>query len=478
MRALGRYRPIGLLGEGGMASVYLAVQDTGRGTQRLAVVKVVKSTLSGDEQYREMFAQESGLAMRLAHPNVVHGYEVGEHDGCPYLAMEYLDGQSLLGLLRRVGRKSLPLDVHVQILVEVLKALDYAHQLKDYDGTPLNLVHRDVTPGNVFVTYEGNVKLVDFGIAKSSLAEIRTETGVLKGKVAYMAPEQATAGEVGPFSDVFAVGIMLWEALAGRTLGRKGDDANALLFRRIDKGDPSIREAAPDAPEGLAAVCDRATQRSIGLRYAQAADMQQDLEEWLRGRDAGGTSHQRDLGRLVSEAFTKERATLASRIDDAMTRRRHTDSVSLVVPSLKLSGEQSIEPSAPSLARTVDPSMPPPKDSTPNRKRSITAFMIGLATVAIVAGSGFAVQRMRATEPPPMPAEPLASDAGNVTVVAETIPSASATVPTSPTPSESAKLGPAPPRHFPPVRPSPPPAGEPPTKPARVPKPIDKEDPY
>ena len=464
-----------------MASVYLAVQDTGSGTQRLAVVKVVKTSLAGDDQYREMFAQEAGLAMRLAHPNVIHGYEVGEHEGSQFLAMEYLDGQSLLTVLRRIGRKALPLDVHVQILVEVLKALDYAHQLKNYDGSPLDLVHRDVTPGNVFVTYEGNVKLVDFGIAKSSLVEIRTETGVLKGKVAYMAPEQATAGEVGPFSDVFAVGIMLWEALAGRTLGRKGDDANALLFRRIEKGDPSIREAAPDAPEGLIAICERATQRSVGLRYAQAADMQQDLEEWLRGRDVGGTSLQRELGRLVSESFTTERATLANRIDEAMTRG-HTDSVSIVVPSLKLSGETPIETSAPSLARTVDPSMAPPTDSAAKPRRSVTAIMIGVATVAIVAASGFAVQRMRATAGPPTPPEPPALDAGRPNepsnLAADTIPSASTKVPTPPAPSESAKLEPHPPPHFPPPRPVPPPAGEPSTKPARVPKPIDKEDPY
>ncbi len=476
MRDIGRYQPVGLLAEGGMASVYLAVQKGGAGTQRLAVVKVVKRALAGDSDYQTMFAEETELAMRLAHPNVIHAYEVGDHDGSRYLAMEYLDGQSLLSCFRRAGRRAMAVELHVYVLVELLKALDYAHNLKDYSGVSLDLVHRDVTPGNVFLTYEGNVKLVDFGIAKTTRALLKTEAGVIKGKVTYMAPEQATMGVIGPRTDIFSVGVMLWEALAGRTLVGKHDDPNAILFRRVERGDPKIRDVVPDAPSVLADICDRAMARKADDRFASAAEMQEALETWLRSSESS-TTLQRKVARFVSETFAEERATLGKRIDEAMSR---TDEGTSSIIALK--DPLVLETSSPTLARTVDPSLPPPGRSNEKTRPLGLWLSIGvgatvLAAAAVVAGSNRAGKPIDAPTPPP-----------STTTLSVTTPPVSgpsegtgaAPHPQGAAPSVSAPKAPAVPHHGaaaapPAAPPAPPPVSAKSGRPAR---PIDKEDPY
>lgn len=477
MRSVGRYQPVGLLAEGGMASVYLAVQKGGAGTQRLSVVKVVRKSLSGDDQYVAMFAEEAELAMRLSHPNVIHAYEVGDHEGARYLAMEYLDGQSLLSCFRRKSRKAMPLELHVHVLVEVLKALDYAHGLKDYNGQPLELVHRDVTPGNVFVTYEGSVKLMDFGIAKTARALNKTEAGVIKGKVTYMAPEQATMTAIGPRTDVFSVGVMLWETLAGRTLVGKQDDPNAVLFRRIERGDPRIREVASDAPEALAEICDRAMARKPEDRYASAAEMQDALEGWLRTR--GTSTLQRSLGRFVAEAFAEDRAALAKRIDEAMSRKdEETSSV------VQLKEPVVVEASVPTLARTVDPSMPPPA----RKSRPLGMIGIGISVVLVISGIAVGVRSKSVGHLAMTPA--LDASAQAIPSLAALEPSsapvassvASPLSPLSPLASAVSSTQPAalPVKGHPlhggaPVVPV---AASASAKPARPIRPIDKEDPY
>ena len=190
---IGRYRSIAALGQGGMSEVFLTVSEGPFNFNKLLVVKQLKSDLAEDEQFRQMFLDEARLAARLNHPNVVQTYEVGAEDKRHFIAMEYIDGQALQAVLRRISRKTFPLGAHVTILTHVLSALAYVHDLRDFDGTPLAMVHRDVSPQNVIVTYEGQVKLVDFGVAKSSIAVAQTQAGILKGKAAYMAPEQVRA---------------------------------------------------------------------------------------------------------------------------------------------------------------------------------------------------------------------------------------------------------------------------------------------
>ncbi|MDB4940788.1 MAG: serine/threonine protein kinase, partial [Labilithrix sp.] len=218
--AFGKYQLFASLGRGGMADVFLAVARGQMGFNKLAVVKRLRQALAEEAAFRTMFLDEARLAARLSHPNIVHTYEVGEQDGVYFIAMEYLEGQSLNKVMKEALRRKdgLEPEVSARIIADALGGLGYAHGLADYDGRPLGIIHRDVSPHNIFVTYDGHTKLVDFGIAKAALSSTETEVGVLKGKVAYMSPEQAMGGRIDQRADIFAMGIVLWELLARQRL--------------------------------------------------------------------------------------------------------------------------------------------------------------------------------------------------------------------------------------------------------------------
>src|SRR6185437_8026107 len=233
---LGKYRLIAELGHGGMAEVYLAVVRGPAGFNKLVVIKQIRPQLAEDPEFLAMFLDEARLAARLSHPNVVQTNEVGQEGSRYFIAMEYLEGQPLNRVLHRVQKTGgIPLALHVKILSDVLGGLHHAHELADFDGTPLEVVHRDVTPHNVFITYDGQVKVVDFGIAKALNSSAETRTGVLKGKVAYMAPEQARGERCDRRADVFSVGVMLWEAATGRRLWKGVPDIT--ILQRLLAGD-------------------------------------------------------------------------------------------------------------------------------------------------------------------------------------------------------------------------------------------------
>ena len=219
MSTFGRYRLIAELGRGGMATVFLAVTEGAMGINfnKLVVLKRLREHVADDPEFVTMLMDEARIAARLNHPNVVQTLEVDKAEGEPFLAMEYLDGQPLHRILSR-DRATFPLAMFLAVLADVLSGLHHAHELADFDGTPLNIVHRDVTPHNVFVTYNGQVKVVDFGIAKAEGRASETKHGVVKGKVSYMAPEQARSGMLDRRTDVFAVGVMLFEACTRRRM--------------------------------------------------------------------------------------------------------------------------------------------------------------------------------------------------------------------------------------------------------------------
>ena len=277
---IGKYRIVALLGQGGMASVFLSVVPGPAGVNKLLVVKVLREELMADEDFLAMFLNEARLAARLNHANVVQTYEVGLEDGVHFLAMDFLDGQPLHAVLRKASRAGVPLDVHVRILADALAGLHYAHTLRDFDGTPLHVVHRDVSPQNVFVTYDGQVKVVDFGIAKAAGAATNTRSGTFKGKLSYVAPEQAGGDDVDPRADIFSVGVMLWEAIAQRRFAQ-GDTQTQVLTRRLSGKEPRIREVVPDVDPELADICDCAMAHLTQDRYASAQEMRDALEVYL-----------------------------------------------------------------------------------------------------------------------------------------------------------------------------------------------------
>jgi serine/threonine-protein kinase len=315
--ALGKYRLIAELGHGGMAQVFLALARGPAGFNKLAVIKQIREQLADDPEFLTMFLDEARLAARLNHPNVVQTNEVGEDGKRYFICMEYLEGQPLNRIIQRVGRENgIPLGVHLRILCEALAGLHHAHELTDYDGTPLQIVHRDVTPHNVFVTYAGQVKIVDFGIAKALSQSAETKAGVLKGKVAYMAPEQARGDKVDRRADLFSVGVMMWEALAGRRMFKGLTDV--VIIQKIVNGQlqsPKSANAAVD--EKLDAICMKALAHNRDERYATAAEFQQAIEEALEAM--GDRSTLREAGKLIQQHFEPERARIKALVEAATT---------------------------------------------------------------------------------------------------------------------------------------------------------------
>ncbi len=314
---VGRHRFIAQLGGGGMADVYLAVASGLVGFTKLAVVKVLRSELAHDPEYVTMFLNEARLAARLNHANVVQTNEVGEDRTSFYLVMEYLDGQALHRLMRGVREwplsRSLP--PLLEVLAGMLAGLHYAHELRDFDGVRLNLVHRDVSPHNVFITYDGQVKLVDFGIAKVAGAALQTRSGVIKGKIAYMAPEQARGEAIDRRADVFSAGIILWEMLARARMWHGLADL-AIYQRLLTDQLPSLRQVAPEAPAGLVEVCERATALEPTERFSTALEMRTALEPFLTRRGGGESAN---LGALLTDLFGGEREALQRRIETAIS---------------------------------------------------------------------------------------------------------------------------------------------------------------
>ncbi|HRI72203.1 MAG TPA: serine/threonine-protein kinase [Polyangium sp.] len=305
---LGKYRLIAELGHGGMAEVYLAVVQGPAGFNKLVVIKQIRPQLATDPEFLSMFLDEARLAARLSHPNVVQTNEVGQEGDRYFIAMEYLEGQPLNRVLHRIGRDGgLTLSMHLRIIIDMLVGLHHAHELTDFDGTPLNVVHRDVTPHNVFVTYDGQVKVVDFGIAKAMNSSAETRLGVVKGKVAYMAPEQARGERVDRRADIFSAGVMLWEAATGRRLW-KGIPDLTVLHRLINGDIPSPRDIDPEVPEALEKIVMKALALRREDRYSTTVELATALEEMLDSTN--DKTSLREVGKLVARHFEENRAKI------------------------------------------------------------------------------------------------------------------------------------------------------------------------
>jgi serine/threonine protein kinase len=320
-----KYRLIARLGSGGMAEVFLALSGARRkGLSKLVVLKVLRPDLAPDERadFARMFYDEGRLAMLLNHPNIVQAHEVGSEDAISFIAMEYLEGQPLSAIQDRAW-KSAPsvapatqpsLEMQLHLMCQVLDGLEYAHTLTDYAGQRLDIVHRDVSPQNVFVTYSGHTKLMDFGIAKTLESNSKTAAGVVKGKVRYMAPEQVRCGRVDHRADLFSVGVMLWEAIARRSM--HGTASLYEVVGRLVNGDlPPIGTVVPDVDRHLEQVVTQALSLDPDRRYENAGVLREELLVFLDGRRKVSS---RELGERVSRLFEPEREALSKVIWHAM----------------------------------------------------------------------------------------------------------------------------------------------------------------
>ncbi|HVE81345.1 MAG TPA: serine/threonine-protein kinase [Myxococcales bacterium] len=314
---VGRYYLLTKLAVGGMAEIWLARQEGLKGFEKLVVIKRIADRLSGDPEFVEMFLDEARIAAQLNHPNIVQLYDLGESEGAYYIAMEYLPGENLAAVVRAglKANRPLPLSYAVRIVASAAEGLGHAHTQVGTDGKPMDVVHRDVSPQNIIVTYGGLVKVVDFGIAKAANRGSGTGKGQLKGKMSYLSPEQARGQAVDARSDVFALGIILYELVTRSRLFQFDEPLAAIRAITAETPVPPARSRSQEVPPELDQVLTRALAKNPSSRYPTARNFQVALEAWLRKTDdAPGTA---ELAAYVSALFKEQMADRARLVESA-----------------------------------------------------------------------------------------------------------------------------------------------------------------
>ena len=404
---LDRYELIGEIAQGGMATVFLARVAGAGGFQRFFAIKRLHPNLAGEAEFVQMFLDEARLAASIHHPHVVPILEVGTSPAGYYVVMEYIEGDTLARLAARAAdhERLLPAPVALRVVLDALSGLHAAHELTDDEGRSVGLVHRDVSPQNILVGVDGASRLTDFGVARATSRLANTQSGTLKGKLAYMPPEQTQGSEVDRRADVFAMGVVLWEVLAGERLFKGASEAETLknlLFKPI----PTLASLAPALPAKLSDVVRRALERDVDQRYASAADFSDALE----GAGLAPASPrevaayvQSVLGEEVQQQRSKVRAWLAQSEPSQAPLTSRAGVLSLEVDSGRHSASGT---SVGTMAKATPVEVSAPREPP----RSSARLIAPLAIAALVASAiaGWALTR----PPAPAPAgAPLTSSA-------------------------------------------------------------------
>ncbi|MBK8212243.1 MAG: protein kinase [Myxococcales bacterium] len=419
---IGKYDVVARLAQGGMGNVYLARTQGVAGFEKLVVVKTLRADFADDPKFCEMFLDEARLAAKLNHRNIVQTNDAGVDGGTYYMVMDFLDGRSLWRIQRHFAKEGahLPLSTSVRIIADMLAGLHHAHELTDAEGKNVGVVHRDVCPANVFVTVDGQVKVVDFGVAKAKTHAHETQAGTIKGRVAYMSPEHVQAGPIDRRADVFSAGILLWEAIT-RNRFWEGLNETQILGRLVRGQLPTLDHEGADPK--LQAACVRALSPSPDDRFPTAHAMRLALEEWLeRNEPRNGLA---DLGATLLELTAEERAKIARLLEAAPdadrtaplpaldpTRIAGTSDSGASAPR-GTSERSATAPLTPLATTTPIASLPPP--SAPSRP--LPRVLAGAVLVALVAAAAtfFATRprapieppRANASEAPPPPKGPV-----------------------------------------------------------------------
>ena len=424
---LGRYELVARLAAGGMGEIFLARLEAAAGFEKLFVIKRVLPHLADEARFRGMLIAEARLASKMTHANICQVYELGETDGQLYIVMEYLEGVTLLPLLRKASRdgSKLELGFVAGVIQQVTDALHYAHELRDRDGSSLGIVHRDVTPTNLMLTDAGVVKVLDFGIAKVKDASAHTQTGTVKGKYAYMAPEQLRGAVIDRRADVFALGVVVYEMLALRRLFQRKTDY--LTFRAVmEQPIIDIRRYRPDCPDALVAALGRALDRDPAIRFdttrqfgtaildaiAQAGRpwTQGEIGDFVRGNFADDiAARSAQIAEAVQTGAARQVIPLIANADDESTdiddEGQEFPAVSSEVSETPVDVRHLREPSSERAA--VDEPAELPGAPTPpapvivvSHKRSLVWPLVAFAMVAVAGGALFLVWQRIENQPP------------------------------------------------------------------------------
>jgi serine/threonine-protein kinase len=305
---IGRYQVVDRIATGGMAELFKATLTGDQGFAKPVAIKKILPHLAQDRSFVEMFYDEARITAQLDHRNIVQVYELGTDSDTPYIAMQLVDGVDVLALLRECARAQIRLSPELAALIarDVLEALDYAYHAHGADGRQLRIIHRDISPGNVLLSWRGDVKLTDFGIARASERRHKTEAGTLKGKYGYMSPEQVSGGEMDARSDIFSVGILLAEMVMARRLFTSSNDLDILLMVRDARLD-RLHKYADEFPVELRVLIVRALQRRPEDRWQSAGEFRDALDEWIRRTSRVGS---RDLAALIGAVINAPTADL------------------------------------------------------------------------------------------------------------------------------------------------------------------------
>lgn len=341
---LGKYQLLRRIATGGMAEIFLARAQAMHGFEKQVVLKRILPQHASSDDFIRMFLAEARLAATLHHPNIVQVYDIGEEAGAYFFTMEYIQGEDLRRLVRAARRKQTPIPLaHIlHIIMGMAGGLHHAHEKIGTDGLPLGIVHRDVSPSNVLVTYEGDVKVVDFGIAKAAAAQNSTIAGTLKGKIPYMSPEQCRGEAVDRRSDIFSIGTLLWELTTGKRLFA-GENEFAIL-NRVAKADvPPPSSVRPEYPPELEAIVMRALSVDPENRYPSAIDLQIDIEDFAREARLPVSSAR--MGRFMRALFDDELKAAAAERASAPASADVPGGTMIVSPSSPPEGISDLTPS-------------------------------------------------------------------------------------------------------------------------------------
>ncbi len=315
-----RYRVIERLEAGGMAEVFVGEATGAQGFKKRVAIKRVLPHLAQNKRFISMFLDEARLGARLNHANIVTVFDIGAADNTYFIVMELVDGANLktiMETLRKQGRR-FPVKAAIFICMEACRGLSYAHELQDDDGVDLDIVHRDISPPNIMITKRGEVKVADFGLAKASTQLEKTDPGVVKGKFSYLSPEAALGENVDARTDVFAMGIVLWEMIAGRRLFLGETDFQTV--KMVQEADvPSLQKINPEADAAFEVVLGKALARNVKDRYQSARDLGDALAGYLFQHQMKVTSY--DIAALVSGVVAERKAEKPAKQDQSIIDR-------------------------------------------------------------------------------------------------------------------------------------------------------------